>query len=90
MIDDCGVTSMSSFASMSFEEMRCRLDPRTRPMGLKRCRATEAFEDPISQNIVPVGTEIIVLPCGHSFACDGILHWLKQSPHCPVCRYHVQ
>jgi hypothetical protein len=33
-----------------------------------------------------VGTQCVLLPCGHLFHVECIADWLEQSPACPLCK----
>jgi len=40
----------------------------------------------ITQESIPLGTEIRILPCNHKFTKDKIDIWLGENNSCPICR----
>ena len=40
----------------------------------------------ITQDYIPIGSEIRVLPCNHKFTKDKIDIWLGENNSCPICR----
>jgi hypothetical protein len=44
---------------------------------------------PISQEEFEEGEMVTLLPCGHLFSEDGIMHWFNISHKCPMCRHEL-
>ena len=40
----------------------------------------------ITQECIPIGSEMRVLPCNHKFTKDKIDIWLGENNSCPICR----
>tara|TARA_Y100000813_G_C24084282_1_gene314959 strand:+ start:79 stop:459 length:381 start_codon:yes stop_codon:yes gene_type:complete len=40
----------------------------------------------ITQESIPLGSEVRVLPCNHKFTKDKIDIWLAENNTCPICR----
>ena len=40
----------------------------------------------ITQECIPLGSEVRVLPCNHKFTKDKIDIWLGENNSCPICR----
>ena len=69
---------------------------------LKRFKLTEKYckkdsndnlEKPtctICLEVIEIGKETILLPCGHMYHSDCCLNWLKQSNTCPICRFEIK
>jgi hypothetical protein len=43
----------------------------------------------ISQEPFEVGDVVVLLPCGHNYKEEPIVHWLKMHNTCPVCRIEL-
>lgn len=39
---------------------------------------------------LPVGCEVVSMPCSHAFHGNCIQMWLRTSPCCPICRFEIQ
>lgn len=52
--------------------------------------ACRRFEDPITRDVLPPGSPVVVLPCGHEFARAGIMTWFERNRTCPVCRLEIE
>lgn len=48
------------------------------------------FEDPITKDVLPTGSPVVVLPCRHEFGRAGIMTWFERNRTCPVCRREVE
>ena len=44
----------------------------------------------ICLEVIEIGKETILLPCGHMYHSDCCLNWLKQSNTCPICRFEIK
>jgi len=40
----------------------------------------------ITQENIPIGTEMRILPCNHKFTKNKIDIWLSENNTCPICR----
>ncbi|RVW15461.1 E3 ubiquitin-protein ligase SIRP1 [Vitis vinifera] len=38
---------------------------------------------------LPIGLQVVRMPCSHVFHGDCIVKWLERSCHCPVCRFQM-
>ena len=90
----------STFGDGSDYEELLRLDEDNVKRGLsanaiRRLRrrnisSREKIEDPITKCVVPAGTNVFDLPCGHCFEKPTLLTWFERHRTCPVCRHELE